>query len=251
MKILITGGGTCEPIDTVRYITNFSTGRTAAFLADFFCKKGADVTALMAENAQKPKDARIITYRTFSDLQKLLESECKNSNYGAIIHAAAVSDYSVQEICVDGKIFPGGAISKIPSGKEILLKMQENPKLLYKIKQWSGNSTKLVAFKLTSGASEEEQQMLAMGRALMSHPKLLMLDEPSMGLAPLLVEQIFDIIRQLHADGTTILLVEQNAQAALAVADRGYVLETGRIITEGTGTALLESDTIRKAYLGG
>jgi len=96
-----------------------------------------------------------------------------------------------------------------------------------------------------------EQQMLAMGRALMSHPKLLMLDEPSMGLAPLLVEQIFDIIRQLHADGTTILLVEQNAQAALAVADRGYVLETGRIVTEGTGTALLASDTIRKAYLGG
>ena len=96
-----------------------------------------------------------------------------------------------------------------------------------------------------------EQQMLAMGRALMSHPKLLMLDEPSMGLAPLLVEQIFDIIRQLHADGTTILLVEQNAQAALAVADRGYVLETGRIVTDGTGTALLESDTIRKAYLGG
>ena len=96
-----------------------------------------------------------------------------------------------------------------------------------------------------------EQQMLAIGRAMMSHPKLLILDEPSMGLAPLLVEQIFDIIRQLHADGTTILLVEQNAQAALAVADRGYVLETGRIVTEGTGAALLESDAIKKAYLGG
>ena len=96
-----------------------------------------------------------------------------------------------------------------------------------------------------------EQQMLAMGRALMSHPKLLMLDEPSMGLAPLLVEQIFEIIRQLHADGTTILLVEQNAQAALAVADRGYVLETGRIVTEGSGAALLESDAIKRAYLGG
>ena len=105
--------------------------------------------------------------------------------------------------------------------------------------------------QLAGTMSGGEQQMLAMGRALMSHPKLLMLDEPSMGLAPLLVEQIFDIIRQLHADGTTILLVEQNAQAALAVADRGYVLETGRIVTEGTGTALLESDTIRKAYLGG
>ena len=95
-----------------------------------------------------------------------------------------------------------------------------------------------------------EQQMLAMGRALMSRPKLLMLDEPSMGLAPLLVEQIFDIIRQLHADGTTILLVEQNAQAALAVADRGYVLETGRVVTEGTGAELLADDSIKEAYLG-
>ena len=106
-------------------------------------------------------------------------------------------------------------------------------------------------WQLAGTLSGGEQQMLAMGRALMSHPKLLMLDEPSMGLAPLLVEQIFDIIRQLHADGTTILLVEQNAQAALAVADRGYVLETGRIVTEGTGAALLESDAIKKAYLGG
>ena len=105
--------------------------------------------------------------------------------------------------------------------------------------------------QLAGTMSGGEQQMLAMGRALMSHPKLLMLDEPSMGLAPLLVEQIFDIIRQLHADGTTILLVEQNAQAALAVADRGYVLETGRVVTEGTGAALLESDAIKKAYLGG
>ena len=96
-----------------------------------------------------------------------------------------------------------------------------------------------------------EQQMLAMGRALMSNASMLMLDEPSMGLSPLLVQEIFDIIRNIHKEGMTILLVEQNAQAALAVADRGYVLETGRIVTEGTGTALLESDTIRKAYLGG
>ena len=96
-----------------------------------------------------------------------------------------------------------------------------------------------------------EQQMLAMGRALMSNPKLLMLDEPSMGLAPILVEQIFEIIRNLHAAGTTILLVEQNAQAALSVADRGYVLETGRIVTSGTGKELLESSAIKKAYLGG
>ena len=96
-----------------------------------------------------------------------------------------------------------------------------------------------------------EQQMLAMGRALMSNPKLLMLDEPSMGLAPILVEQIFDIIRELHAAGTTILLVEQNAQAALSVADRAYVLETGRITLSGTGKELMASDAVRKAYLGG
>ncbi|HJB31349.1 ABC transporter ATP-binding protein [uncultured Oscillibacter sp.] len=96
-----------------------------------------------------------------------------------------------------------------------------------------------------------EQQMLAMGRALMSRPKLLMLDEPSMGLAPILVEQIFEIIRTLHKAGTTILLVEQNAQAALSVADRGYVLETGKIVTSGTGAELLASPEIKRAYLGG
>ena len=96
-----------------------------------------------------------------------------------------------------------------------------------------------------------EQQMLAMGRALMANPKLLMLDEPSMGLAPILVEQIFDIIKRLHKAGTTILLVEQNAQMALSVADRGYVLETGKIVTSGTGQELLQDDAVRKAYLGG
>ena len=106
---------------------------------------------------------------------------------------------------------------------------------------------KQIAGTLSGG----EQQMLAMGRALMSHPKLLMLDEPSMGLAPIRVEQIFDIIRQLHKNGTTILLVEQNAQMALSVADRAYVLETGKITLSGTGKELAESDEVRKAYLGG
>ena len=106
---------------------------------------------------------------------------------------------------------------------------------------------KQIAGTLSGG----EQQMLAMGRALMSHPKLLMLDEPSMGLAPILVEQIFDIIRQLHKNGTTILLVEQNAQMALSVADRAYVLETGKITLSGTGKERAESDEVRKAYLGG
>ena len=96
-----------------------------------------------------------------------------------------------------------------------------------------------------------EQQMLAMGRALMSNPKLLMLDEPSMGLAPILVEQIFEIVKRLHRAGTTILLVEQNARMALSVADRGYVLETGRITLTGPGRTLLNDETVKKAYLGG
>ncbi len=96
-----------------------------------------------------------------------------------------------------------------------------------------------------------EQQMLAMGRALISAPKLLMLDEPSMGLAPILVGQIFDIVRELHKAGTTILLVEQNAEMALKVADRAYVLESGRITLSGTGSELAKSDAIKKAYLGG
>ena len=96
-----------------------------------------------------------------------------------------------------------------------------------------------------------EQQMLAMGRALMSEPKLLMLDEPSMGLAPLLVEQIFEIIKSLHKAGSTILLVEQNAQMALQVADRAYVLESGRITLSGTGAELMASESVKRAYLGG
>ena len=96
-----------------------------------------------------------------------------------------------------------------------------------------------------------EQQMLAMGRGLMSSPKLLMLDEPSMGLAPILVEQIFDIIKRLHQAGTTILLVEQNARMALSVADRGYVLETGKIVATGTGDELLHDEAVKRAYLGG
>ena len=96
-----------------------------------------------------------------------------------------------------------------------------------------------------------EQQMLAMGRALMSTPKLLLLDEPSMGLAPIFIQEIFDIIQDIQKQGTTVLLIEQNANKALAIADRGYVLETGKIVLSGTGKELAASDEVRKAYLGG
>jgi len=113
------------------------------------------------------------------------------------------------------------------------------PRLLEREKQVAGT--------LSGG----EQQMLAMGRALMSKPKLLMLDEPSMGLAPILVEQIFDIIAELHAAGTTILLVEQNAQMALSIANRAYVIGTGKITMSGPAAEVLADDRVRAAYLGG
>ena len=96
-----------------------------------------------------------------------------------------------------------------------------------------------------------EQQMLAMGRALMSQPRLLLLDEPSMGLAPIFIKEIFRMIQKIQAQGTTVLLIEQNANMALSIADRGYVMETGKIVLTGTGQELLQSEAIKKAYLGG
>ena len=156
-------------------------------------------------------------------------------------------------------------LAQVPEGRRIFLQMtvEENLEMgaytrpnstiapgiadVYKRFPRLEERRRQVAGTLSGG----EQQMLAMGRALMSSPKLLMLDEPSMGLAPILVEQIFDIIKELHAAGTTILLVEQNAQAALSVADRAYVLETGRISLSGTGAELMASDQVRRAYLGG
>ena len=142
---------------------------------------------------------------------------------------------TVQENLEMGAYTQGGA----SIAQDLEAVYQQFPRLKERFKQVAGT--------LSGG----EQQMLAMGRALMSHPKLLMLDEPSMGLAPILVEQIFDIIQELHKDGTTILLVEQNARAALHIAHRGYVLETGKIVTSGTGAELLDSPAIKKAYLGG
>ena len=156
-------------------------------------------------------------------------------------------------------------LALVPEGRRIFLQMtvQENLEMGSYTRSGSGivqdlervyqhfprlqERQRQIAGTLSGG----EQQMLAMGRALMSHPKVMMLDEPSMGLAPILVEQIFEIIQSLHKSGTTILLVEQNAQAALSVADRGYVLETGKVVTTGSGRELLEDPAIKKAYLGG
>ena len=156
-------------------------------------------------------------------------------------------------------------LAQVPEGRRIFLRMtvQENLEMGAFVRGNEGIEESLENVfeqfprlkerrsQIGGTLSGGEQQMLAMGRALMSNPKLLMLDEPSMGLAPILVEQIFDIIKELHRRGTTILLVEQNAQMALSVADRAYVLETGRITLSGTGAELLTSDEVRKAYLGG
>ena len=159
----------------------------------------------------------------------------------------------------------GQGLAQVPEGRRVFLQMsvQENLEMgaytqspagvpqdlemVYELFPRLKERCTQVAGTLSGG----EQQMLAMGRALMSHPKLLMLDEPSMGLAPLLVEQIFEIIQNLNKQGSTILLVEQNAQMALSIAHRGYVLETGKIVTTGTGEELIRSPEIKKAYLGG
>ena len=156
-------------------------------------------------------------------------------------------------------------LAQVPEGRRIFLQMtvEENLQMGAYTRSGAGIDQDLEKVythfprlmerrrQIAGTLSGGEQQMLAMGRALMSRPKLLMLDEHSMGLAPILVEQIFEIIRTLHKAGTTILLVEQNAQAALSIADRGYVLETGRIVTSGTGQELLASPEIKRAYLGG
>ena len=155
-------------------------------------------------------------------------------------------------------------LAHVPEGRRIFLEMtvQENLEMGAYIKKSVAPEDLEMVFnyfprlkerrkQIAGTLSGGEQQMLAMSRALMSHPKLMMLDEPSMGLAPIIVDQVFSIIKELHKSGTTILLVEQNARKALQIADRAYVLETGSITLSGTGAELAKSDEVRKAYLGG
>ena len=171
--------------------------------------------------------------------------------------------HNISNVRADKLVAQG--LAQVPEGRRVFLQMsvQENLEMGAYTQSPAGVPKDLeMVFELFPRLKERrnqvagtlsggEQQMLAMGRALMSHPQLLMLDEPSMGLAPLLVEQIFEIIQNLNKQGSTILLVEQNAQMALSVAHRGYVLETGKIITTGTGEELIRSPEIKKAYLGG
>ena len=157
-------------------------------------------------------------------------------------------------------------MTQVPEGRRIFQELTVYENLLmgaFSIKDSSGFKNDIESVytrfprlaerrnQIAGTLSGGEQQMLAMGRALMSHPKLLMLDEPSMGLSPLLVDQVFEIIKDINKDGTTILLVEQNAGKSLAISDHAYVLENGKIVLSGTGAELAESEMVKKAYLGG
>jgi branched-chain amino acid transport system ATP-binding protein len=162
------------------------------------------------------------------------------------------------------KIVASG-LSQVPEGRHVFagLTVQENLEMGAFLRKDSGVKADyeqvfakfpVLKERKTQDAatlSGGEQQMLAMGRALMSRPKLLLLDEPSMGLAPIFIREIFSIIQEIQQQGTTVLLIEQNAHMALSIADRGYVLETGKVVLEGTGKELLSSEAVKKAYLGG
>ena len=208
---------------------------------------GEIVTLIGANGAGKTT-----TLRTISGLKK-------PTNGTIILDGKNITATSVQERVKMG-------ISHVPEGRRVFATMTvlENLELgayLRKDKAEIAKDFEMVygRFPILSNRRKQaagtlsggEQQMLAMGRALMSRPKILFLDEPSMGLAPLLVQEIFDIIRDINLTGTTILLVEQNASKALQIAHRAYVLENGSIVLSGTGAELMQSDDIKKAYLGG
>ncbi len=209
--------------------------------------EGEIVTLIGANGAGKTT-----TLRTISGLKKATSGQI-------LLNGEDITALSAQDRVKKG-------ISHVPEGRRIFPSMTvlENLEMgaylrkdkdgiaedLQRVYEWFpilADRKKQLAGTLSGG----EQQMLAIGRALMSRPKILFLDEPSMGLAPLLVEEIFNIIKDINKAGTTILLVEQNANLALQIADRAYVLETGSIVLSGTGKELLQSDDIKKAYLGG
>ena len=235
-----------EPILNVEDINVYYGSIHAVKGVSFQVNQGEIVTLIGANGAGKST--------TLNTLSGLLHSKTGSITFMGV----ALNKYPCHKIVSKG-------LAMVPEGRRIFLQMtvEENLEMGAFTQPNAGVDADLERVfdqfprlkerrrQIAGTLSGGEQQMLAMGRALMSHPTLLMLDEPSMGLAPILVEQIFDIIKDLHKAGTTILLVEQNAQAALSVADRGYVLETGRIVTSGTGHELLESPAIKKAYLGG
>ena len=235
-----------EPILKVEDINVYYGSIHAIKGISFYVNEGEIVTLIGANGAGKTT-----TLQTVSGLLR--------SKTGSIsLQGKDIGNVPAHKLVARG-------LAQVPEGRRIFLQMsvQENLEMGAFTQPNSGIAKDLERVfeyfprlkerrrQIAGTLSGGEQQMLAMGRAWMSHPKLLMLDEPSMGLAPILVEQIFEIIQTLHKAGTTILLVEQNAQAALSIADRGYVLETGKIILADDASALLKNDAVQKAYLGG
>ncbi len=208
---------------------------------------GEIVTLIGANGAGKTT-----TLRTISGLKKVTSGEI------------ILSGKQIEHLSAPQRVSMG--LSQVPEGRRIFPEMsvfenlemgaflrtdkseiRRDMEMVYDRFPILGDRKKQMAGTLSGG----EQQMLAMGRALMSRPKILLMDEPSMGLAPLLVREIFDIIKSINEGGTTVLLVEQNASMALSIADRGYVIETGSIVLSGTGEELAKSSEVQKAYLGG
>ena len=191
------------------------------------------------------------------------KSSMLNAISGVVKYSGTIEYEGKQLPNVAHKVVQSG-ICQVPEGRIIFanLSVHENLKMgaylrndagvnddferVYKLFPRLKEREKQIAGTLSGG----EQQMLAMGRALMSNPKVIVMDEPSMGLSPLYVNEIFDIIREIHESGTTVLLVEQNAKKALSIADRAYVLETGNIVLEGDAKKLMDDDSVKKAYLG-
>lgn len=215
--------------------------------ASLTVNKGEIVTLIGANGAGKTT-----TMRTISGLNKatsgqiLLEGK-DITNFPAYKRV----EMNLAQVPEGRRIFPAMTIVENLELGAYLRKdkasIKNDMKRVYELFPILGKRKKQLAGTMSGG----EQQMLAMARALMSKPRLLLLDEPSMGLAPLLVREIFDIIKDINSNGTTILLVEQNAKMALSIAHRAYVIETGSIVMSGTGEELVKSDEIRKAYLGG
>lgn len=211
-------------------------------------KEGEIVTLIGANGAGKTS-----TLRSISGLEKISDGEILylGENISKKADSRKIVASGLIQVPEGRRIFPDMSVHEnllmgafLQKDKNLIQKDLENvyirfPRLKEREKQLAGT--------LSGG----EQQMLAMGRALMAKPKLLLLDEPSMGLAPLLVREIFEIIKEINKQGTTVLLVEQNARMALSIADRAYVLENGRVVLSGTGEELSQSEEIQKAYLGG
>lgn len=213
----------------------------------FEVKEGEVVTLIGANGAGKTSILRTISglVRPSSGTIFYLGNEIQKVPTRKIVAAG------LAQVPEGRHVFPGLTVMEnLEMGAFLKNNREENQKNLKKI---FDRFPRLEERKGQDAAtlSGGEQQMLAMGRALMSQPKLLLLDEPSMGLAPIFIQEIFDIIQDIQKQGTTVLLIEQNANKALTIADRGYVLENGKVVLTGTGQELLASDEVRKAYLGG